>query len=354
MRIINTIIMCLLLSCSSNLIATKVDKAIYLPDKLCYTSLPDDYPPELDELFYFFYETFNLKPVQMIERGEAIPDNYLQNVVNDLNEAEIMRYIYLIWLANNSIPLYFEEYQEINYYVNLNNSDPELDKAKYTILPEITKDYGNNSLRILGLLIGKLKNAITVIFPDNILFGYYSSIDQIVIRGVVEESIYSEIIKRKNDYSSSHLPENYVTVRITDVIGDKFKDQTISLRILLDYINFDERNKEMNLDQCLDNAKERMLTIGSEYFIIFTPLYYWKYFDPNKEPLEIGGKAFIDKFCYSSNYRFVHEIKNEEVAINPPNVYFNDFFQSQSGYIPYEDIKQKICNDINVFKEYNK
>ena len=91
--------------------ANDLEEKKIMPKKLYYNELPDDYPKELEDLFWFFYD-FGKQLSESVDNDDEVT-KYISCYYDTLSIETAYSFCYLNWLAKNTIPLYYCEYRDI-------------------------------------------------------------------------------------------------------------------------------------------------------------------------------------------------------------------------------------------------
>ena len=214
----------------------KLDKEKYMPQKLIINELPDDYPRDLEELFKFYYKT--VKTVSDYDHELYIDNFYiekLQEYMDHISLEKKIHYRYLIWLANQTIPLYYAEYYSINCKTIIPSIPRNKMKSK-SILPDRFWEKRHNShftgtLPIIAQINNKIHTAITDKYPEKLT----------LLSGILSRSIYikceileEKLVDRKRRKAKGTVPEKvgYIKCKVLDSFGNEFKQDTVIVRII--------------------------------------------------------------------------------------------------------------------------
>jgi len=218
------------------LLAEDIDREKIMPKKLIYSELPDDYPKELDELFEFYYNESQIILTRYEELNTMETDNsmhevwdYLYASINQTDEKKLFKFVYLDWLARNTIPLYYAEFEAMNTNLEfINSMDPSvLDDISYMPCEVILlwRDY--KKFPWIFNVRGIIWNNLILKYPDQELsFIYWNN--RIWAKGIVLES---EIFERRTPKKQANNTKNYIKFKILDTIGNKFPQNEIVIQV---------------------------------------------------------------------------------------------------------------------------
>jgi len=124
-----------------------LEREDYMPSKLIYNELPDDFPAEVEELLIFLHNS-NIemqKRINMLkEKNAKNKISVLKEMVNKLTIEEVRRYTYLDWIGRRYTGAYYRE------YINLNGSfffgKMPYEKVAFLGIPEEFYHYSNTEL----------------------------------------------------------------------------------------------------------------------------------------------------------------------------------------------------------------
>jgi hypothetical protein len=237
--------------------AIELTEAEIMPKKLLFAELPEDYPPEINELFEFYYQTYK----ELNSRIDDINDkkgnhSILENYMSEFSHDEIKQFVYWEWLAKNHITEYFFEFIGLHYWLPLTRESSG-DNWE-ALLP-----YAERIRSLLYYPEGSLH------IPDRNSLLWLSS-----IRG----SIYN---RYKNEIHRSRLLTFSGSIRAVPLIGELVNITDISLGTLPSHLVFrDYQILEFNtgkevkkilapLSQ-ISSLRNPELTIGKKYLILIS------------------------------------------------------------------------------------
>ncbi len=309
------LIMTIFILLSGIICGEELDMNRILPKKLTYSELPEDYPKELEELFIFYWDT-----VKEMERWDHIPYSEFQilwkNYISSMGIKKSMRIAYLIWLAKNSIPEYYEEYCYINgNELNIENNAlfKWSDVSSITIYPPDKLPLlgqrcpENYSLPSIEEINGKIENVIS---SDK------TGIDEQLILGAISLWLKVKIIDTEL-ILDDHFQGNryYLKVKVLDSFGHKFSNDNIIIQLSM-------------------FRSSRKINIGDEYLINAA---YVIDNAPLHEELK-SNRLECDYQCYYTavSHRAFH-IENENLI--PLGTYPYKFLKehyNNNGYLEYQ------------------
>ena len=207
----------------------KLDKEKYMPKKLKYNKLPDNYPKEIDELFEFYYNIITTMDSWNYNK-KFNPQKKLEIYIENLNYEKIRKISYLIWLAKNSMPKYYTEFLKINGKIGstirtgLFNWN---DLYRLSIYPKPYLDNVKNkngvnlcSIRRINNIIQNSQNIENSILTDSMLLPIWIKVYVIETEKIkIDHPIASPII--------------YIRCRVLDSFGNKFPFEHINLGIVM-------------------------------------------------------------------------------------------------------------------------
>jgi len=213
--------------------ADETAKESYMPQNLYTTTLPEDYPQEIDELFQYYAEFRRL----FIEKETSYTVNSVSETTREIwadfiekrSSEEILKLQYLKWLAINTIPEYYYEFLRLNGLKNIWYNDDIIDKHSF-IPTRLRKRFCNFPSKSIGYYSLSANNVFGFfdgytksnhIFDDT----FYAFKDKIVVKGnILNVEEYS--VEGKY-YSGFFLIE----LNIVDALGDMFKEKIIIVEI---------------------------------------------------------------------------------------------------------------------------
>jgi hypothetical protein len=208
-----------------------LEKNKIMPKKLVYAELPVDYPLELEELFIFYWDTVKMMDNWEL-RGHKI-SKMLNANFDSLDANRKIRLCYLIWLAGNVIPEYYNEYKFINRapssYERYNLYSLE-DLDRLSIYPPRQRAFVKESIRRKAPLPGietienKIEGSLHL-YTDEFQSTFYPRFSQIWVRGKVISVEY------ENQESSKRKSDCYLEVSITEAFGGEFIEEDIYLKV---------------------------------------------------------------------------------------------------------------------------
>ena len=205
-----------------------------MPKKLVYSELPEDYPKELVELFQFYYDT-----VTIISDFDYEPSNYYDQFYNQklkeyLDSIPLSKKIhlrYLVWLARNTIPLYFAEYLSINSKHNINN----ISEDKIISLSILPKKFWTGNLKQISPntpspshINLSLARSIKKEYSDKLKILLHNTIDIFIKCEIIQEKFVERKWKPDN-YDT--FPMHYISVKVLDAVGERFTNKEITIAI---------------------------------------------------------------------------------------------------------------------------
>lgn len=334
-RILFIIAMLLMLNIALNGKDYDMDKI--MPKKLVYAELPDDYPKELDELFIFYWDIAQIYTEMIKEPGSLRIE--LNNYMTNLTFAERRNLVYLIWLASNAIPEYYEEYISIN-------DDPwnkrnqmvhtwnEIDRL--SIYPEIRRTEAKKGNKTPDMMssITRINNWLKSTFEDNqdvINKFYYPKTWPIWVRAKVLDSEWVD----GNGCQLNSPILYFLRLSIIDSWGDQFKEKEITLMV-----------RTHNPGYQFEIESEYLVNLG---FHISESDFLNRF---NLQKIEIFPHR-----NYSTFLSKIHLIENDSILANYPfkggilsiDTHSETIFQGK-GSIGYNTEKNKYLDYINYLK----
>jgi hypothetical protein len=99
--------------------AIELTEVEIMPKKLLFAELPEDYPPEINELFDFYYQICKDLYARIDECTKML-DVYsiYEDFANEFSHDEIRRFVYLEWLANKHLKEYFWEFHDLHDWLS--------------------------------------------------------------------------------------------------------------------------------------------------------------------------------------------------------------------------------------------
>ena len=106
----------------SKIHSIELTKAEVLPKKLLFAELPENYPPEIDDLFQFYHEMYREVYSRINNYSDWVENRTItENNIKELSLDEIRRFVYWEWLAKKHIPYYFWEFLDLHHWIILND-----------------------------------------------------------------------------------------------------------------------------------------------------------------------------------------------------------------------------------------
>ncbi|MCD4797217.1 MAG: hypothetical protein K8R49_08630 [Candidatus Cloacimonetes bacterium] len=270
------LIVLLLIVFTSMLLADDIDREKYMPKKLIYSELPDNYPKELDELFEFYYEFYihtagkdsSYLETTSREYVETIYHKRTKSFIDSLSSNKKRKIFYLNWLANNSITDYYTEYMRINGRTSPWYDEDSMKRASYinpAIITDLKKEYPEelNSIILGGsyTILHRIDRFVRENSKDDNWF--VTRTPKFMIRGKINE--LSKYENKRND----KIPIIYtLNVSVIDAIGGIFdKDEIKLILVIWGYGNQFRDDKTI----------QKYLKVGNEY--IFSIIDTYQYYD---------------------------------------------------------------------------
>ena len=323
-----------------------IDKEVYMPKKLIFSTLPDDYPKELDDLFRFYYDTMYKIAAYDHELASKYEDPFYNNktaeYLDSLPISKILHLRYLIWLARNTIPKYFAEYTKINSGREVGNIPIERIKRS-SIIPEKfwTGLFFKNQLAVfpkVGVLNAKIRKRIKEEYPDKLHFLNTSSLTAqfVYLKGRIIKKKYVEASPDSSRIKT--WPYYYVKIKVLDAIGGEFKQKEIIVRIGL--YSFQSWTKSLV-----------PIEVGKEYFMPIVSLA-----EPNiiKGKVIFDGKLINNSLIYTASITGLYPLTNDKYKSRSSLYGGLNLFSLGKKEVKYEEIKKAIENDIKFLKSAEK
>ncbi len=331
----------LLLTIFSIIQAEEVDREKYMPQKLIYSELPEDYPKELDELFEFYYDTVKIMDTWGCTYRES--REKLKSYIETIKIEKQYRLAYLIWLSHNSIPEYYSE------YININNRPERAivtklftwqDLYRFSIYPEQQINIAKSEDRIgkQNMMPDLLSINLSInksIVEKNELIEPFLNISMYPIWAKVQ-IIATETIEIDHPIAS---PVMHAKCKILDSFGDKFRKDEVTIAIVMFGNNY-------------------LMKPGQEYLINMRYI-----IKPNPEK-ELSPLRYLDndpQMRFTSQISRVYEVTNDivtEIALKPS---FGEAYNPLNhlsklrGHRDYNEIKYHTESLIDTLKgEYHK
>ncbi len=307
-----------------------IDKEKYLPKKLLISTLPDDYPKELDELFKFYFKlVHNLTNVKN-DKKEFYYDR--KTYINKLPLPKLYRLRYLIWLAWNSIPKYYAEYIKINSGIRIGNFSFEEIRGKSILADKFGNGYFFDNLVYpkVGAINAKIFNMIREKYAEKlkIINPMYETRDKIYIKGKIlkKKLVY---VNYRNKYEK--IPFYFLKVRVLDAIGNQFKEKEIILFV--------------GIFESLWLEKIISIEIDKEYFFPISVTATKPYI---KNTIYFDGKKLNRSLYYFVPVNAFSIIENDELIGYIPRQF--RMFKKEGENIRYQAIKKEIESEIKFLK----
>ncbi|MCK4956009.1 MAG: hypothetical protein KAS49_00125 [Candidatus Cloacimonetes bacterium] len=316
----------LLLTIFSIIQAEEVDREKYMPQKLIYFELPEDYPKELDELFEFYYDA--------VEKTRKGTNNDIKKYISNMPETQRKRYFYLSWLAMNSIPEYYCEYLALNYdrdilrksYFSSENIN---EKSMYT--NEQINNRSGNRVPSVNRINSIIKESLVGKYPEIDLFYYTTPTIWAKVK-VLESEVFT--VPNKSSFSFC------AKLEILDPIGSNFPDKTI-------YASGGGLMSQWKLEE----GKQYLVRINYSY-----PISQRFTFIKNSTPVlaflnanvayEIDASNYVQKKKYAFDNIFLARRK-ESLSVKIENLLFIEDGKS----LPYKTLRTHLEMSVIQFKE---
>jgi hypothetical protein len=285
-------------------LAIELTEAEIMPKKLIFTELPEDYPPEINELFEFYYNTCKelysrISDITSLIENDAI----LESLLNELSHDEIRQFMYWEWLAKNHITSYFFEFLDLHSWIVRNDRfDWE------ALLP-----YAQNIKSLLYYPEGTEQ----AVQQDTSILWIVSIRNYLYFR-------YGFVIKEfmlftYSFHSTRHIPIIGELINDTQVsIEDKFFTPDRMVRTF-QILEFDTGETIETIVQPLVFSRQPKFIIGKKYLVL-------------KANITLPTKVVLNKLCniplnaYFLGY--TSEVENDIIKIIKPEnwVHFEHFF----------------------------